>query len=186
MLKTNRGRRFVTDYLKIPEVARRLDVSEKTARRYIKAGVLPSTFIGGAYRVTEEDLEEFLHRAEVKPEAPKAESRSSLEPSLFNGVLAEERRERLIQSVADYALSRAARWEVWLAQDDRELLGEMVVEYDALRHVLHEALQPPLGTEAIRALDRLNRTMDRTLERLEHIDAEAARQARALLERWSA
>src|SRR5215208_2495805 len=68
MRKTDLERRFVADYLKIPEVARRLDVSEKTARRYVKAGALPSTFIGGAYRVTEEDLEEFVHRAEVKPE----------------------------------------------------------------------------------------------------------------------
>jgi len=64
----------VADYLKIPELARRLDVSEKTARRYVKAGALPSTFIGGAYRVTEEDLEAFLHGAEVKPgdASPKA------------------------------------------------------------------------------------------------------------------
>jgi excisionase family DNA binding protein len=96
------GRRFVADYLKIPELARRLDVSEKTARRYIKAGTLPSTFIGGAYRVTEKDLEEFLHRAEVKPEdaSPKAESRSSLEPSLFNGT----ERERRAPSIFSEAL----------------------------------------------------------------------------------
>ncbi len=57
----------MADYLKIPELARRLDVSEKTARRYVKAGALPSTFIGGAYRVTEVGLEAFLHGAEVKP-----------------------------------------------------------------------------------------------------------------------
>ncbi len=65
----------MADYLKIPELARRLDVSEKTARRYVKRGVLPSVFIGGAYRVTEVDLEAFLHGAEVKPEdaSPKAE-----------------------------------------------------------------------------------------------------------------
>ncbi len=83
----------MAEYLKIPEVARRLDVSEKTVRRYIKSGALPSTFIGGAYRVTEEDLEGYIRRAEVKPEdaSPKAESRSSLEPS-FNDVLEEQRR----------------------------------------------------------------------------------------------
>ncbi len=71
----------MAEYLKIPEVARRLDVSEKTARRYVKAGALPSTFIGGAYRVTEEDLEAFVHRAEVKPEdaSPKAQSPLPLE-----------------------------------------------------------------------------------------------------------
>ncbi len=57
----------MADYLKIPELARRLDVSEKTARRYVKAGALPSTFIGGAYRVTEADLEEFFRAREVRP-----------------------------------------------------------------------------------------------------------------------
>lgn len=59
----------MAEYLKIPELSRRLDVSEKTARRYIKAGLLPSTFIGGAYRVTEEDLEEFFRAREVRPKA---------------------------------------------------------------------------------------------------------------------
>jgi excisionase family DNA binding protein len=85
MPKTQHGRRFVADYLKIPEVARRLDISEKTARRYVKAGTLPSTFIGGAYRVTEEDLEEFVHRAEVKPEdaSPKAQAPPP-EPTLLD------------------------------------------------------------------------------------------------------
>jgi excisionase family DNA binding protein len=82
----------VADYLKIPELARRLDVSEKTARRYVKAGTLPSTFIGGAYRVAEEDLERFLRRAEVKPESayPKDRAPSSTQPPL-NGF--EERPE---------------------------------------------------------------------------------------------
>jgi excisionase family DNA binding protein len=112
MPKTEHGRRFVADYLKIPELARRLDVSEKTARRYVKAGTLPSTFIGGAYRVTEEDLEEFLHRAEVKPEAahPKEESRSSLEPPLFNG-LEDERRLRYLRGWRVFIHRLARRWE---------------------------------------------------------------------------
>lgn len=83
----------MADYLKIPELARRLDVSEKTARRYVKAGALPSAFIGGAYRVTEEDLEAFLRGAEVKPgdASPKAEAPSS-QRSLFNDG-EDERRE---------------------------------------------------------------------------------------------
>ena len=61
--------------LKLPEVAQRLEVSEKTARRYVKAGVLPSVFVGNAYRVNEEDVEEYLRRAKVEiggniPKAP--------------------------------------------------------------------------------------------------------------------
>jgi excisionase family DNA binding protein len=55
------------EYVKIPELAHRLDVSEKTARRYVKEGKLPSVFIGGAFRVSEEDLKEFLEGAKVNP-----------------------------------------------------------------------------------------------------------------------
>ena len=57
----------MAEYLKIPEVAQRLDVSEKTARRMVKGGKLPSVFIGGAYRVSEEDLEKYLEAARVEP-----------------------------------------------------------------------------------------------------------------------
>ena len=57
----------MAEQLKLPEVARRLGVSEKTARRYIKSGTLPSMFLGGAYRVSEEDLEAFLQGAKVTP-----------------------------------------------------------------------------------------------------------------------
>jgi excisionase family DNA binding protein len=79
----------LADYLKIPEVARRLDVSEPTVRRMVKGGKLPSVFIGGAYRVSEADLEEFLENAKVEPGKVQAPPHS--EPSLFNG-LEEERR----------------------------------------------------------------------------------------------
>lgn len=50
----------MADYVKLPEAARRLGVSEKTARRMVKSGKLPAEFIGGAYRVSEEDLAEHL------------------------------------------------------------------------------------------------------------------------------
>src|SRR5215208_1957388 len=60
-------RRPVAEQWKLPEVARRLGVSEKTARRYVKSGALPSVFIGGAYRVSKGDLEEFLENAKVDP-----------------------------------------------------------------------------------------------------------------------
>ncbi len=79
----------MADYLKLPEVARRLDVSEKTARRMVKSGSLPAVFIGGAYRISEEDLEEYLESAKVTP--GKADAPSS-QRSLFNGG-EEERRE---------------------------------------------------------------------------------------------
>jgi len=103
----------VADYLKIPELARRLDVSEKTARRYIKAGVLPSRFIGGAFRVKEEDLERYVEAARYEP--GKAEAPPSQDP-LPNGG-SEERRalealdthlDRLEEALDRGALDREA------------------------------------------------------------------------------
>ena len=56
----------MADYLKIPELARQLDVSEQTARRMVKDGRIPSVFVGGAYRVEEEDLRNYLEAARVE------------------------------------------------------------------------------------------------------------------------
>jgi excisionase family DNA binding protein len=58
----------MAEYLKLAEVARKLDVSEKTARRYVKSGELPSVFIGNKYRVSEDDLQEYVRGARVHPE----------------------------------------------------------------------------------------------------------------------
>jgi excisionase family DNA binding protein len=44
----------------IPTVAQRLDVSEKSVRRYIERGELPAYKIGGQIRIGEEDLQNFL------------------------------------------------------------------------------------------------------------------------------
>ncbi len=57
----------MAEYIKLAEVARRLGVSEKTARRYVKSGALPSRFIGNSYRVDEADLERFLESSRVEP-----------------------------------------------------------------------------------------------------------------------
>jgi excisionase family DNA binding protein len=95
----------LADYLKIPEVARRLDVSEPTVRRMVKGGKLPSVFVGGAYRVSEADLAEFLENAKVEP--GKAEAPSS-QRSLFNG--GEEERRASLRSWVGFAGRLADRW----------------------------------------------------------------------------
>jgi excisionase family DNA binding protein len=101
----------LTDYLKIPEVARRLDVSEPTVRRMVKGGKLPSVFIGGAYRVSEKDLEEYLESAKVTP--GKAPRRSPSEPSLLDG-LDEERRTEADMVVHVESLDEVATG--WLSE----------------------------------------------------------------------
>jgi len=97
----------MADYLKLPEVARRLDVSEKTARRMVRSGKLPAVFIGGAYRVSVEDLTKYLQNARVEPgkvPAPPAPQRS------FNGLLEEERRTRDLERIERIGRALHALW----------------------------------------------------------------------------
>ncbi len=65
----------MADYLKIKEVAERLEVSPKTARKYIRNGTIPSSFIAGAYKVHHDDLEQYLEEARVTPKAPSPHDR---------------------------------------------------------------------------------------------------------------
>jgi len=135
----------MADYLKIPELARRLDVSEKTARRYVKAGALPSTFIGGAYRVTEVDLEAFLRGAEVKPEdaSPKAAGPPLPEPLLRNRA----GHDYLTHSLAEAVAFAEAASQAEIKARIRDLGEEKAVLREAVRHLpeyVPELFRPPL------------------------------------------
>ena len=57
---SNRGRTRSLSSIPISTVARRLDVSEKSVRRYIERGRLPAYKIGGQIRIAEEDVRAFL------------------------------------------------------------------------------------------------------------------------------
>jgi excisionase family DNA binding protein len=105
-------RRLVADYVKLPEVAHRLGVSEKTARRMVKAGKLPAVFIGNAYRVSEEDLATYLQNAKVQPGKALA---SPSQRSLFNG----EERRAFIERCERYVEARVAHYENRLAEAKR-------------------------------------------------------------------
>jgi excisionase family DNA binding protein len=84
----------------ISEVARLLEVSDQSIRRWIKAGELKAYKPKKEYRIAESDLQEFLEgRAVPLVQAPLPE------PSLFNG-LEEERREA-IDVVMDAARRQA-------------------------------------------------------------------------------
>ncbi len=109
----------MTDYLKLPEVARRLDVSEKTARRMVKSGSLPAVFIGGAYRISKEALAEYLENAKVEP--GKAQAPPSPEQPNFNGLLEEERRESVYGPWLELINRYADRWEQKIAQGTLDL-----------------------------------------------------------------
>lgn len=49
-------------YLSIKEVAERLSVCERTIRRAIKSGELRASMAGRQYRISEDDLRDYLHR----------------------------------------------------------------------------------------------------------------------------
>jgi excisionase family DNA binding protein len=121
----------VADYVKLPEVAHRLGVSEKTARRMVKAGKLPAVFIGNAYRVSEEDLETYLQSAKVKP--GKASAPPS-QRSLFNG----EERRTFIERCERYVAARVAHYENRLAEAKR---GDLFEGYKGAKTLQDEAFE---------------------------------------------
>ena len=76
-------------HVPLSTVAGRLGVSERTVRRWIKAGKLKATRPGRDYRIPESALRELVEEGEV---SPKAQTLSSPEQPDFNGLLEEERR----------------------------------------------------------------------------------------------
>ncbi len=127
----------MADYLKIPEVARRLDVSEPTVRRMVKGGKLPSVFVGGAYRVSEADLGEFLENAKVEP--GKAQAPPSPEQPSLNGLLEEERRESVYGPWLEFINRYADRWEEKIAQGTFDLgaVNELISTLEDFGPALH-------------------------------------------------
>jgi excisionase family DNA binding protein len=166
----------VSRQLKLPEVAQRLGVSEKTARRYVKAGTLPSIFVGNAYRVSEEDLEEYLDRSKVTPGKASA---PSPQRSLFNG-LEEERREALeilFDNLRIHITGTADRWiraaETGYAfwSEDAAIASSIAVNDEAahLYGFVSEALEPALeklftGTLTLRSEQR------KLIQAVEHLN----------------
>lgn len=67
--------------LKIEDVAKKLNVSQKSIRRYIHSGKLKSNKIGGVHRIQKEELESFLtlsiHKTNKKKEDKSIKSKST-------------------------------------------------------------------------------------------------------------
>ena len=56
-------------HLSLSEAARRLDISERTTRRWIKAGKLRAFKPGRDYRIPESAISEMMNRSEAYPKA---------------------------------------------------------------------------------------------------------------------
>ena len=174
----------MTDYLKIPEVARRLDVSEPTVRRMVKGGRLPSVFVGGAYRVSETDLETYLEEARVVPGGglgkaqsplPEAEQRAARQheglvgmhdaaarlgrnvaASFTNFTKADLERLAIFYEIQASLAKMRGRRDIW--GRDPEDLAEAIDQVEAAEDLVQTALQEHLDLvpqETRLALDEL-------------------------------
>jgi excisionase family DNA binding protein len=117
-------------HLSLSEVAGLMGVSERTVRRWIKSGKLKAYKPGRDYRIPESAIREFVEGSEISPIALR---RSSLEPTLFNG-LEEERRESIYGPWLEYANRLADRWEARIATGDFDLgnVNEFLLTLDSL------------------------------------------------------
>ena len=194
----------MAEQLKLPEVAQRLGVSEKTARRYVKSGAIPSMFVGGAYRVSEEDLETFLQGAKVTPDtdSPK-DPEQAFQPSL-NGLLEDERRESVYGPWLELVNRYTDRWERQLETGDFDLgrINEFVDVAGELMPVMRELNTRELnefpvesdntfgGREALtgraiwRILGLLQPLANASHTKFENSDLEKLRRKRESLEQW--
>jgi excisionase family DNA binding protein len=174
----------LTDYLKIPEVARRLDVSEPTVRRMVKGGRLPSVFVGGAYRVSETDLKTYLEEARVVPGGglgkaqcplPEAEQRAARQheglvgmhdaaarlgrnvaASFTNFTKADLERLAIFYEIQASLAKMRGRRDIW--GRDPEDLAEAIDQVEAAEDLVQTALQEHLDLvpqETRLALDEL-------------------------------
>src|SRR5215211_8927953 len=100
--------RVEEQHLSLSEAADALDISERTAYRWIKSGKLRAYKPGRDYWIPESAVREVVEESKVRPKAP-----TSSQPS-FNGLLEEERSTILAQGIAD----AAGKWFATVSNPD--------------------------------------------------------------------
>ncbi len=146
----------MVELLKLAEVARRLGISEPTARRYVKSGKLPSVYIGGSYRVRETDIEVFLRQAEVRPgenlpkaAAPSSEPRTEERRAAWDAAvrnarqLREHGRTRMQELLSSWRESKERGEPSDARQGLRAAMGELLQEALDARSALQENASVP-------------------------------------------
>jgi excisionase family DNA binding protein len=168
----------------LSEVAGVMGVSERTVRRWIKSGRLKAYKPGRDYRIPESGLRAFIEESEISPKVPAP---PSSEPTLFNGMLVEERRtaEQVAAAWNDYvsmridwcgrvvertaedewnnpflSLDSAIQWALWIG-----------MEAVNLSNIVNQKVIPSVGTteaaqELQRLVERFAALSDRTDERV--------------------
>lgn len=168
------------DALKLSEVAHRLGISERTARRYVRSGELPSVYYGAAYRVSEEDLEKFIESRRSR--SPKAEAPS--EPGQHEGLVSAHRaaahlghtvansftnfQRRDLEHLKTFHALEAALAKM-LPQDiyghSPEDLADAQDELGAASHEVNEAMKEHLGVDP--SLEPWGEALQHVLEEME-------------------
>ena len=139
-------------HLSLSEAAEALDISERTAYRWVKSGKLKAFKPGRDYWIPESAIREVVEGSEVRPKGP---GRSSLEPSLFNG-LEEERRLRYLRGWRAFVNRLAHRWE----DDPPKTSKEIAPLYEALTAVVEQGVfDPPEGISPSEADNLLGLTI---------------------------
>jgi excisionase family DNA binding protein len=117
-------------YLSLSEAADALDISERTAHRWIKSGKLRSYKPGRDHKIPQSAIMEAIEAGEVRPKAP---GRSPSEPS-FNDVLEEERRPRYLNAWRAFVWKLEQRWKEEPPQTSREI----AVVLDTMQALVNE------------------------------------------------
>jgi excisionase family DNA binding protein len=112
-------------HLSLSEAAHRLDISERTARRWIKSGKLRAYKPGRDYWIPESAIKEVVVTSQVRP---KVEAPSSQQLTL-NGLLAEERRHPTDSEIR--SLGRWLTYLEWRLNESDLTLAELSHELDA-------------------------------------------------------
>jgi excisionase family DNA binding protein len=149
----------------LSEVAGLMGVSERTVRRWIKSGKLKAYKPGRDYRIPESAVRELVEGSVI---SPKAERRSSLEPS-FNDVLREERREGIDRSWLDFVNGFVDRWEEQARSGNFDL-GRLKEFEDVVDGLL--ATLPPWGDYGDDP--QINATVWRLIDLLPEVSTAAA------------
>lgn len=103
-------------YIGITELAKRLGVSQVTARKYVKDGLVRSTFMGGRYRVEEEDYEEFVRSRQRGPKG-----RAATYSAYREDVRGEDAYPDPYSALSEVVENFAERWERRIESGDFEL-----------------------------------------------------------------
>jgi excisionase family DNA binding protein len=127
-------------HLSLSEAADALNISERTAYRWIKSGKLRAYKPGRDYWIPESAIKEAVEESLVRPKAPAP----SPEQQSFNHLLEDERRLRYLRAWRAFVHNLARRWE----QQPPKTEAEITPHFEALTAVVEQGVFEPREASA--------------------------------------